>query len=170
MNLRILGALLIIAACGGFGFLIAANYKREEKSLRQLISALDYMECELQYRQTPLPILCRNASQNSSHALKSLLQILADELSCHTAPNVNSCMRSALRKVINMPSLTHEALVNLGQTLGQFDLDGQLKGIQSVRTSSKLYLEALMQNQSARLRSYQTLGLCAGAAIVILFI
>ena len=55
MNYRWIGAVLVIAGCGGFGFSIAAGYKREESTLRQLIQALNTMEWELSYRLTPLP-------------------------------------------------------------------------------------------------------------------
>ena len=48
MSYRWLGAALVIAGCGGFGFSIASGYKREEGILRQLLRALNYMEWELQ--------------------------------------------------------------------------------------------------------------------------
>ena len=58
----------------------------------------------------------------------------------------------------------------LGQTLGRFDLPGQLKGIKAVQESCRRELARLERNRDARLRSYQTLGLCAGAALVILLV
>ena len=57
MILKVIGVILVIAGCGGVGFRIAANHRLEEKTLRQLIGILDYMECELQYRLTPLDLL-----------------------------------------------------------------------------------------------------------------
>lgn len=52
MIIKIFGSILVIAGCGGFGFKIAAARRKEEKTLRNLISALDFMECELQYRMS----------------------------------------------------------------------------------------------------------------------
>ena len=63
-----------------------------------------------------------------------------------------------------------DALILLGRWLGRFDLDGQLKGLDAVRQECRRHLEELNNNREVRLRSYQTLGLCAGAAIAILFI
>ena len=57
---------------------------------------------------------------------------------------------------------------NLGSSLGRFDLSGQLKGLQSVRGECLRELESLEKNQPERLKSYQTLGMCAGAALVII--
>ena len=58
----------------------------------------------------------------------------------------------------------------LGKTLGRFDLQGQLSGIASVKQLCKRDLDGLQNNQELRLRSYRTLGICAGVALVILFI
>ena len=62
MSIKLIGAALIIAGCDGVGFSMAAAHRREESALRQLIGALDYMGCELQYHLTPLPELCRSAA------------------------------------------------------------------------------------------------------------
>ena len=56
----------------------------------------------------------------------------------------------------------------LGQTLGRFDLTGQLTCMERCRQSCMGQLEVLEHQQSQRLRSYQTLGFCAGEALAIL--
>ena len=61
-------------------------------------------------------------------------------------------------------------LLELGKNLGNFDMAGQLQGLEYARTLCRENLEKLMHNKESRLRSYQTLGLCAGAAIAILFV
>ena len=69
MMLKIFGVVMTVVGCGSVGFQMAANYRREEKSLQQLSRILEYMECELQYRLTPLPELCRQASKEFSGLL-----------------------------------------------------------------------------------------------------
>lgn len=165
-----LGALLIIGGGGMFGFSLAAAHKREEKALLSLISALDYMQCELQYRQAPLPELCRLAgSQNKNH-IGQVLLMLARELECQISPDVECCMEAALQSDFNLPSRSRIAFETLGQSLGRFDLDGQVQGLESVRAFCRAELEKLGKDRDVRLRSYQTLGLCAGAALAILMI
>ena len=56
------------------------------------------------------------------------------------------------------------------QNLGKFDMSGQLRGLENARNVCRENLELLMYNKDRRLRSYQTLGLCAGAAVAILFV
>ena len=79
-------------------------------------------------------------------------------------------MRSALTRVPDIPSGTRRALSELGTTLGRFDLAGQLKGLETVRGECRRELEQMNVNKDVRLRSYQTLGFCAGAAVAILLI
>lgn len=170
MSCKWIGAIFIIISCGGFGICLAAAHRREESTLRQLVSALDYMECELQFRLTPLPDLCRQAGSESKGAVRQALLNLASELEAQVAPDVARCMQAALSAAGDVPSRTKEALLLMGQSLGRFDLPGQLKGLETVRNSCRQELEALTNNKEVRLRGYQTLGFCAGAALAILFI
>lgn len=170
MSYRLLGAAMILVGAGGFGFLLSASHKKEEKTLRELIAILDYMECELHFRLTPLPSLFRQAASQSRGIIRLMLTQLAVELEDQIAPNVDQCMNTALSKIKDMPSLTYDAFVHLGKNLGRFDLEGQLEGLSSVRAECRRILESFTKGQTERLRSYQTLGLCAGAALVILFI
>ena len=79
-------------------------------------------------------------------------------------------MRTAMEKCHDLPACLRRPLRLLGQTLGNFDLPGQLQGLKSSQDVCRRELARLEHNRDARLRSYQTLGLCAGAALVILFV
>ena len=170
MNYKWMGALLIVLSCGGFGMGLAASQHREEAALRQLVSALDLMECELQYRMTPLPELCRLAGRENRGCIRKILLDLARELDEQIAPDVSSCMKAALGTAHDIPAAALRALDLLGQSLGRFDLQGQLKGLEAVRSHCRLVLEDMTRNKQQRLRSYQTLGFCAGAALAILLV
>lgn len=170
MIIKILGATLILAACGGVGFKIASNYIKEERTIRQLIYILDFMSSEMQYRLTPLPELCKQAANESKGVLSRVFAKLAEELVNQVAPNVSHCMSAALSSRTDIPPATTEMLKMLGNSLGRFDMNGQLRGLDAVRSQCKEKLNDLIQNKDVRLRSYKTLGLCAGAAMVILFI
>lgn len=170
MSCKWIGAVLVVVGCGGVGFSAAANYRREERMLRQLLEMLSFMACELQYRLTPLPELCRQAGTLGKGSLKSVLLHFVQELEAQIAPDAQSCMRAAVSVAQDLPASIRTILIQLGQTLGHFDLPGQLQGIEAARQACQEKLEALNQNREERLRGYQTLGLCAGAALVILFI
>ena len=169
MSIKLIGTIIVIAGCGGFGFRLAASCRREERELRQLLSVLDQIQCELEYRLTPLPELCRLAGEVSSGNLHRFFSLLSSELEQQIAPDARCCMNAAISQS-DLCRTAKQLLYDLGKTLGRFDLPGQLRGIEAIRREGKLALDKLTSNQDVRLRSYQTLGLCAGAALAILLL
>lgn len=170
MTGKIIGAVLIVCGCGGFGFTVTAAYRREESGLRQLLSVLDFMQCELQYRLTPLPDLCRQAGNQGRNPVNCFFGILAEELEKQVLPDVESCFRASLCRSTRLPSKTEKALTVLGSSMGRFDVEGQIRDLEGVRAYCRSELRIMAENRDTRLRSYQTLGLCAGAALAILFV
>ena len=165
-----IGAALVIGCCGLFGFSAASAHRREERELRELLSALDYMQCELQYRLTPLPELCRQAGHLTRGCCAGIFKRLAEELELKLNPDADGCIALCLRENGDLPGKSYEAFRLLGNSLGRFDVDGQVQELEAVRAFCRRELEGLSQNREQRLRSYQTLGLCAGAALAILFV
>lgn len=166
---KILGACCIFVGCGSFGFAMAASSRREEAELRRLIAALEFMSCELNYRMTPLGSLCRRAASDSSGTVRWFLTELAGALERQASPDVQSCVRELLIKLPPSKHLNRQ-LRELGTTLGRFDLPGQLRGLESAIRSTEEALRSVRDGAADRRRSYQTLGLCAGAAMAILFL
>ena len=164
-----IGAMLVITGCGAVGFTMAWAHKKEERLLSSLKSALDFMACELQYRLTPLPELCRLVGKNQKNLVGEMFLKLGWELEQQILPDVEYCINQALKDA-SLPKRVLEGFHLLGKNLGRFDLQGQLKGMESVRYYCDRELEAMSRNRDERLRSYQTLGLCAGAALAILFV
>ncbi|MBQ3503325.1 MAG: stage III sporulation protein AB [Oscillospiraceae bacterium] len=169
MSSKILGSLLVILGCGGFGFSMAAACRREERQLTELMDILQYIYCDLRYHLTPLPDLCRKAAKQGRGELYRLFEGVGDILQQGTLPQVSDCVYLALTGSDISPTI-RELLIVMGQTMGQFDLEGQLIGLNSLKERCAQSLETLRQGKTDRLRSYQTLGLCAGAALVILFV
>ena len=170
MDYKWIGAILIMVSCSGCGFTIAAGKRKEEGLLLQLSGILQYMEADLQYRLTPLPELCRMVAGESKGLLQSLFLNLYRELTWQKLPDAGSCMYAALRRTGEIPPRVRRLFVQLGHTLGRFDLPGQLQGIQAVQKHCEESLEAIRKNRDEQLRSYQTLGVCTGAALAIIFI
>ena len=170
MNLKIIGAVFIVFGCGSWGFGRAAHYLRKIRLIRQVLSALDYMHCELQYRCTSLPVLCRQAGEREPGKIGQVFLKLALELESQVCPDVRCCMSVTLAEFSELPVMVTQLLTHLGENLGNFDLDGQLMGLEQVRALCTENLGILLANKDARVRSYQTLGLCAGAAIAILLV
>ena len=96
--------------------------------------------------------------------------MLAEELEAQISPDAQRCMAAVLDTLADADETLYGILSSLGMSLGRFDMPGQLQGLENSRNACREKLELLKQNKDRRLRSYQTLGLCAGAAIAILFV
>lgn len=170
MTLKLIGAIMIIGGCGGVGMSMAAAHRNEERGLQQLICALEYMRCELQYRLTPLPALCRGAAAEGNNAVTQVFLDLANTLETKTESDVFFCMKEVLERTPKLPQGVNRILLQLGAGLGKFDLQGQLEGLTFTQEACSRELNALTKDRDVRLRSYKTLGFCAGCALAILFL
>ena len=168
MNIKWIGAILIVSSCTACGFSIAAGKRKEEHLLLDLLSILQLMEAELRYRLTPLPDLCRMGATETKGCLRSVFMNLHIELCRQKLPDASSCMAAAIARSGELPSRIRRLLVQLGSSMGRYDLEGQLQGIGTVRRRSEDSLESIRKNRDERLRSYQTLGICSGAALAII--
>lgn len=169
--MKLMGAILISVCCGWFGFSMAASHALEEQHLRQLISALDYMQCEVQYRLTPLPELCLQAANSCKKGkIRNFFTILSEELRNQVSADVQPCVDSALDRVPKLSKKTADCLREIGKNLGKFNLEGQISGFESSRAFCRQQLESHCVGKEELRRSYQILGICAGAAMVIILI
>ena len=170
MSYKWIGAILIVGSCGGFGIGLAVHQKNEEKLLRQLVEILEEMLWELPFQLTPLPELIRNAVNGKKGILGAVLLELARQLDRQVLPDAMSCMNAALEGMELPYPRVQSQLDRMGQSLGRFDLSGQLKGLNAVKEAVEEDLRQLRDSRDNRLRSYRVLGLCAGAALVILLL
>jgi stage III sporulation protein AB len=170
MTHKWVGAILILMGCGGFGFTLASNCRKEVLDLQQLTHVLQFMEWELQYRLTPLPDLCRQAGLVGKGVVRTVFVNLSKELNAQYAPDVCSCMTDVLKQNPSISGHIRRQLLYLSKSLGRFEIAGQIEGLQAVRSSCEEEIMRLNTGKEVRMRSYRTLGLCAGAALIILFI
>ncbi len=170
MTLKIIGAICILAACSTMGFSMAAAYRRQERGLQELIRAIEYMENELQYRMTALPELIKAASEQCTGVLGEVLLTIGRKLEDLEAENVSGVVAVVLDQSDKLSTVVKENIICLSQSLGKFDLAGQLSDLRSAKEFCRRDLEGVISHKEERIRIYKVLGLSAGAALVILFI
>ena len=170
MQIQWIGAFLIVVGCGGVGISMVFFDKREMDALRNLLDAFRFMRNELSFRVTPLPELCRKAADICKGCVRRFFDQLAVELEEQMAPDVACCMTAALTKCPDIPEKTRKLLARLEVSLGYFGLEEQLSGLEALLVEGDALRQQLEKNRPQRLRGYQTLALCAGAALAILLL
>ena len=169
MIIKLTGAFFIIFGCCGIGYLISSLYRRTMQGMLQLISALEFIEYTIQYRQSALEDTFRHLNI-SSGPIKQFFNVLASELEHQVSPNVEYCVNVALGKVNKIPESVEECILKLGKSLGQFSLQDQVKDLQTIRKECEIYLQQHLRTYDSRIRMCQTLTLCAGAVVVVILL
>lgn len=169
MTCKLLGAMMVIFGCGFSGISMALEQKHQEQLLRQLIRSIGFMICDLSFRSVPLSELCHRAASRARGPVAGLLTGFENHL-LEQSGDVMSCMEASLNAFPGIPKRIRELALELGGSLGQFDLEGQRQRLEEVMGECRTELEQLRGNLENRQRSYRTLGFCAGAALAILFV
>lgn len=170
MYIKIIGALMIIIACGGIGFKITVAHRKTEKMMGTLLSGIQFIQQELQYRMSPLPEILLQTGKHCSGIVGQFFNLFSEELERQISPDTTYCVEAALRRLGDVPSPVRQGMVLLGKSLGHFDVIGQLKMLESVYAQCNEMLIALATNQDVRLRNYRTIALCTGVTVAIIFI
>ena len=165
-----IGVVFVIASCTGWGFMMVANERKEEKRLEQLLHALRCMENELSNRMWPLPSLFSQVSDRMEGEVGQLFRLLSSELGRQECMDAGACMDKVLEQFPMELGKMKPILAELGHSLGHFDLPGQLSEVASCRRDVETMLESQQDGQKQRHRCYRTLGICAGCALALLLL
>lgn len=170
MLLKCFGFLTVFLGCGYIGFRAGSNYRKDITVLRQLCGHIEYMICQLRYHQTSLPELFTQMQNDAQQPLRQLFGKICALFSEQAFSGAHECMLAAVEKMPDLPKMTRSCLMELAVTLGRFDLEGQLRGAESVLHRYTQKVAQMERNSHSQIRSYQVFGLCAGAALAILLI
>lgn len=123
--MKLLGALLIVAAGASFGISKYLALKRRADTLSGLLSALEQMRGEISLRLTPLPELAKLLSERGSAPVRAFFRCLCAGLERLDESSFAALWEGALPALGPLGGEALEALRPLGMTLGRFDAGEQ---------------------------------------------
>lgn len=169
--IRLLGAALLAAGACALGFSAVGHLEGRVKDLRELVAGLEVMERELAWSLLPLPELLGRAAQATGGRTRQFFQLCsqgADHLNGRTFRQV--WLQGEEASGLRLEGTDRLLLEQLGGVLGRYDGDSQRRALATaVGRLEQQRLQA--QSQRQRLgRVYGTLGMAAGALLVILFL
>lgn len=170
MIYKLIGAGMIVSCCAGCGLSVTLYQKSEMKMLDEFRHFLNTILCELPYKLTPLPELILSGASNMDSRIKQLLEAFSIQLERKVFPDASCCMCSVLNEFKIDSESIKNILIQFGNSLGRFDLEGQIKELTGLQEQCKDTLFEMKIDHEKRFQSYRVLGVSAGIALVILLI
>lgn len=174
--LKFAGILLILFAGTMIGFVQAARFAARPKQIRQLLHALQRLETEISYGQTPLPEALLRISGLVSQPLSQLFSSISLALQSGSAASgetVRECWERAVAEqwsATAMKSTEKDALLRLGSTLGGSGREDQLKHIRLAMIQLQAEEVNARDDQQRYEKLSRSLGMLGAALVVILMV
>ena len=132
-----IGAICVVGACGACGFSMAASYTGLQRNLRQLYNGLELMQCQMEYQMTELPELCGILASACTGPVGKFFGALGREMQNGETAEASACVAMTLARDRELPEACRSILSQLGKTLGQLDLSGQVRGLASAQETCR---------------------------------
>lgn len=166
------GALLIIGITTWIGFDYSQQLAKRPKHIRQVKNALQILEAEILYSQSPLVEAFENISHQVPNPLKSFFQLLVHRMQTQVF-DLNELWDSGVDQLMAQSSLKAneaEILKQFGRTLGQHDVNQQQKHIQLTLHHLERELQEARDEQHKYSNMSRSLGFLSGVFVVLLLI
>jgi stage III sporulation protein AB len=174
--LKLIGILLILFAGTMIGFVQAARYAARPRQIRQLLHALQRLETEIGYGQTPLPEALSRIAGIVQPPLASLFDAISRSLRSESFGSGNTVRECWEKEVaLHWPSTAmnkpeKEALLRLGATLGGSGREDQLKHIRLATIQLHDEESSARDDQHRYEKLSRSLGMLGAALVIILML
>lgn len=168
-----IGAILLISATTFAGFEYARRYTNRPRQIRQLKNALQVLEAEIVYGQSPLIEVFQRLSKQVPKPLNEFFFLLNKEVTSSYETSFYSIWSFCLNKFwykTAMKKTEKEIMDQFGQTLGQHDFVQQQKHIHLALSHLDRELENAEEENKTYTRLARSLGILTGLFLVLLFI
>ncbi|MBP3039765.1 stage III sporulation protein SpoAB [Bacillaceae bacterium Marseille-Q3522] len=168
--LKILGAILVLAAATFAGFERARHYSERPRQVRLLKSALQSLEAEIMFGHTPLHEAARRLADQLPQPLSDFFSKFAEKLT-RTETSVKEAWNTSLTMIWRQTSMKQgelEIMKQFGETLGRYDRISQQKQIKLTITHLEREEAEALDKQQKYEKMLKSLGFLIGLLIIIL--
>lgn len=168
--LKLIGAVMVVAASGLGGLAVAGNYSRRPRELRTLRSALQMLETEVVYSATRLPEALARVAGNCDRLVEPLFSRAAAELATATGITAANAWENALNHYYPGTALKPQDLSilrSLGSSLGRSDREDQVKHLHLAMEQIKTATAGAEEEAARNIKLWSYLGFLGGLITVL---
>lgn len=170
---KIVGAALVIIACGAMGIVKSQELKQRQKELYLVKRMLLLLRGEIKYSRTPLPEAFINIGKRMGGELGGFLTGVGEQLEKQEGRPFSDVWKQAVNKDLCGTKLNKEdkeQLKRMGENLGYLDGEMQMNIIELQLEQVETQLERLEQSMAGKTRVYNCVGIFSGLLIAIVLL
>lgn len=170
--IKLFGAVFILISTTWAGFEAARHLSERPRQLRQLKTALQSLETEIMYGQTPLHEAARRLASQLPNPLSLFFKEFEKRLT-NSDTTVNDAWNASLNEIWQITALKKEEceiMKQFGETLGRHDRLSQQKHIILTMTHLERVEADARDKQAKYEKMVKSLGFLMGLLLIILFI
>lgn len=155
------------------GYALANKYSSRVLELRDLIMALEIFETKIKYTYDSLTTSFMYIADNLKTKIYRIFFITAQEVSENKNDSAGECFKKVVdneKIFLNLNKEDIEILKELGISLGQTDIEGQLKNIRLVSNALRNQLEEAKEEKNKNFKMYRNMGVLSGLIIIIILL
>jgi stage III sporulation protein AB len=168
---KFLGALLVTAASMMSGWAARQGLRQRLSQLRQLRLALELMQGELELHMPAVAQLFETVGNRLEGGLGAFFLGTAVQMTAVTGRPPKTAMKLQLEEQnLNLGDEEKAMLLELGGTLGRYDLEGQARTLELYKRRLDERIEAESQTFRQRSKAWMTASVCTGLMLVVLML
>lgn len=171
--IKIIGAVFVIAACGGFGFLKAKDLQNRITALQDIRRMFIHLRGEISYARNPFMEAFENMSGKEPEELSSFCSYMAEQISTPDGKSFYEKWCVGIDRHMLKMGIADEDVINLkkmGEQLGYLDYEMQLATIDLEKEQLENKINSLKQDIIQKKKVYRCVGIFFGLLLTIIFI
>ena len=171
--IKIISLLVILGLSAFIGLIISNKYNMRVKEIQDLISALDLLETRVKYTYDTIADSFEFVASNMKTKAYRIFMITSSLLLENNNMSAGDIFKSIVEEESIFLSLNkddREILKGLGTSLGQLDLEGQIKNIVLVKQLMENQLKDAQEEKNKNYKLTRNMGIFIGLIIMVILI
>ena len=171
--MKVFFLLIIVLLSSLIGYLYGEGFRNRLSQLRELKRALIDFENDIVYTYTPLPESIESIALKAKSTIKELFNEISFKLKNNEVENVYMAFKESInehKKEMNLRNKDFEILLDLSKSLGETNVEGQIKIFNLAKEKLDIELEIAEDECNKNTKVYRYLGVAVGAMIAIFLV
>jgi len=171
--MRIIGAVLVMVASCGIGFLFAAEVSKRRKELEEQYSLMRLLLGDIRYMRDSFPEAIRKEMLRHKGSYDSFLNAVSERLCEAAGQSFAEIWRTAVESELQQSALTEadkQRMKYFGESITYTDRENVMMCFEHYLEELKEEIDGTNRVAGTKMKLYRSLGVLAGVFIIVLFI